>query len=361
MHIRIREGLVQAIKTTRNGYTEVLVDIGLSTEKAINYDELTGPIHPGDRVILNTTAVHKGLGTGGMHFVMANASNHTVDIEEPGHIMKLRYTPSQVKVLSVEEKDHPLHSFFENTKDLNGIPVIIGTLHSMLAPAVATIMKLAGSQIKIAYLMTDGAALPAYYSNTIAELRKKNLLHQVVTCGHAFGGDIEAVNIYSGLLAAKGVAQADIIIVLMGPGIVGTNSEYGYTGTEQGEIINAVSILGGKPIAIPRISFRDPRTRHKGLSHHTKTALGKIALRPCEVVIPLLPQAQSQIIHTQLAESNIDTLHKIVEIDATFTPIALAEYSLQVSTMGRTFQEDEAFFLTAGAAGIYASSLLGFK
>ena len=66
MHIRIREGLVQAIKTTRNGYTEVLVDIGLSTEKAINYDELTGPIHPGDRVILNTTAVHKGLGTGGI-------------------------------------------------------------------------------------------------------------------------------------------------------------------------------------------------------------------------------------------------------------------------------------------------------
>ena len=46
-------------------------------------------------------------------------------------------------------------------------------------------------------------------------------------------------------------------MVAMGPGIVGTGTNYGFTGIEQGTIIDAVNTLGGIPIAIPRISFAD--------------------------------------------------------------------------------------------------------
>lgn len=93
------------------------------------------------------------------------------------------------------------------------------------------------------------------------------------------GGDLESVNIYSGLIAAYQVLKAEIIIVTMGPGIVGTGTKWGTTAVEQGEIINAVNVLGGQPIAVPRISFADPRPRHQGVSHHTITALGQVALR----------------------------------------------------------------------------------
>ena len=62
----------------------------------------------------------------------------------------------------------------------------------------------------------------------------------------------------------------------MGPGIAGTGTKYGFTGIEQGPILDAVHKLGGLPIAIPRISFADQRERHKGISHHSITVFKEI-------------------------------------------------------------------------------------
>ena len=56
-------------------------------------------------MLLNTTAVELSLGTGGYHFVIANLNNLESNFTKGGHIMKLRYTPIQVKVDSVEEQE----------------------------------------------------------------------------------------------------------------------------------------------------------------------------------------------------------------------------------------------------------------
>ncbi|WP_066637511.1 DUF3866 family protein [Desulfolucanica intricata] len=358
--IRIRRGSVLKIISYRSELTEVLVDINGNEQKAINYNHLTGTVKIGDQVILNTTAVYKNLGTGGTHFIMANMSSPEHDIDEAGHIMKLRYTPNQVKVLAVEEQESPYSKMLKNIKSLNQTPVIIGTLHSMLPVAAATAHQYTEGKAKIVYIMTDGAALPIALSKIVNELKEKKLLSATVTCGHAFGGDYETVNIYTALLAAKGVANADIIIVTMGPGIVGTGTEFGFTGVEQGEIINAVNILSGKPVAIPRISFADPRERHRGISHHTLTALGKIALSSSLVCIPKLNSDLDMIIQKQLVDSGIKQKHVIKTIDSSSTSAILKHYGLKVKTMGRGIEDDPAFFLACGAAGIGAAEMISF-
>lgn len=355
--IRIRHGVVCRITGQRPDITETVVNIDGLEEKALNYDRLTGPVRLGDQVVLNTTAVHKKLGTGGTHFIMANLANEVLDLSGAGHIMKLRYSPAQVKVLAVEEPDSPYAEAMGNIHSLAGTPVIIGTLHSMLAPAAAAIGRIGAGRLKVAYLMTDGAALPLALSKLVWELKEKGLIHTTITCGHAFGGDLEAITAYTGLLAAKAVAGADIIIACMGPGIVGSASEYGFTGVEQGELVNAVNLLGGRPVAIPRISFADARERHRGLSHHTRTALGKIALTPATVTIPQLQPEQAALIRDQLVASGIAAKHKLVEVDAEPALAALDQFAVKVTTMGRGVNQDREFFLAAGAAGIYAARL----
>lgn len=355
--IRIREGVVLKVLMRYEGVTEALVRVDGKEEAAVNYDFMTGPLAEGDRLALNTTAVYKGLGSGGVHFVMANLSNSSVDVPEKGHIMKLRYTPAQVKCLAVEEEDSPFRSKIEEFGSLMKTPVVVGTLHSML-PAIVCGIKAGGQKIRIAYIMTDGAALPLPMSRLVAKLKKTGLIDATITVGNAFGGDYEAVNIYTGLIAAKRVAEADVIVVSMGPGIVGTGTTYGFTGVEQGEIINAVNILEGRPIAVPRISFADPRERHTGISHHTLTALTKIALTRAVVVLPKTDPVKEHFINTQLLKHGVKGLHDIVTEDGEPALTQMAEQGIKVTTMGRQVDEDREFFLAAGAAGIFASKYI---
>lgn len=357
--IRIRQGRVLAVKARRRNFTEIIVQIpGESEQKAYNYDFLTGPVDTGDTVVLNTTAVARKLGTGGAHFVMANISRTEHDAGQAGHIMKLRYSPCQVKVLAAEEPDSPCAEAIKNTNSLDGLLVVVGTLHSMLAPAAAGIKATAGDWIRVVYVMTDGAALPLPMSNLVHDLKATGLVDATITCGHAFGGDWECINIYTALLTAKTIARADVIIVAMGPGIVGTASPLGFTGVEQGEIINAVNILGGRPVAIPRISFADLRERHYGISHHTVTALGKIALTSCTVVLPKLADGrQHALIQDQLSQAWPDGKHSLVWEDGQPALAELAGRGIKVTSMGRSPADDPVFFLAAGAAGSYAARL----
>ncbi|MFA7467380.1 MAG: DUF3866 family protein [Desulfotomaculaceae bacterium] len=357
--IRTRQATVTQILNRRNGLTELLTAIpGQGDQKAYNYDGLTGPVEVGDNVILNTTAVAKKLGTGGAHFVMANITRPERDAGEAGHIMKLRYSPTQVKVLAAEEPESPWAASISSTESLAGTPVIVGELHSMLAPAASGVKASSDGQARVVYIMTDGAALPIYLSNLVHQLKECGLLDATITCGHAFGGDWETVNIYSALLTGVAAAKADVIIVTMGPGIVGTASRYGFTGVEQGEIVNAVNILGGTPVAIPRISFADPRARHRGLSHHTATALGKIALTACTVVLPELDNPSwSQTIFEQIAAAWPPEKHTLVSEDGRPALRELASRGVKITSMGRAPEQDPAFFLAAGAAGIYAARL----
>lgn len=325
--------------------------------KAINYNELTGEIKPGDEVFLNTTAVEIGLGSGGYHFVFANLSNFTLNLTGPGHLVKLRYTPLQVKVLGVEEEASPAHRFFQNPVLLEGTPVVACLLHSMVAP-VAAAVKGRDQNLCVAYVMTSGGALPLALSNLVRRLRAAKLLDGTVTTGHAFGGELEAVNVYTGLLAAKEVLGAAVIIVAMGPGILGTGTPWGFSGTEQGEIINAAHVLKGEAIAVLRVSFADPRPRHYGVSHHSLTVLGKIALARAKVALPCLKDPRKEaFLEEQLQKAGIKEKHEVIKVPGERGIETLKQRGISVSTMGRSWEEDPAFFLAAGAAGELAAQI----
>ncbi len=197
--LRRRVGKVLRVLGERPGVVEIEVEVDSAPARAIAYPELTGPVSEGDSVLLNTIAVSLKLGTGGSHFVIANLS-HPVSEEPPGpgHIMKLRYTPLQTALLAVEEEASPHRAAMEAFESLAGMPVIAGELHSQLAPACGA-LKRAKPGCRIAYIMTDAAALPIALSRAVTSLKERGLLDAAITCGQAFGGDLEAVTLHSAL------------------------------------------------------------------------------------------------------------------------------------------------------------------
>ncbi|MEN6521766.1 MAG: DUF3866 family protein [Armatimonadota bacterium] len=352
-------GIITQILAERPGAIEVEVEIDGEKSKAIAYTSLVASPEVGDRTALNTTAVSLGLGTGGLHFIIENLSREADVLNDgPGHIMKLRYTPEQHAVLSVEEEDSPHRSLIDSFQSLNKMPVIIGQLHSQVAPAAAAIKRLTQPKAKIAYIMTDSAALSIAFSRIVSQMKETGLLDVTITAGQAFGGDIEAVNVYSALIAAKTVSNADVAIVCQGPGNVGTGTKYGFSGIEQGEIVNAAAMLGGTPIAIPRISFADPRPRHRGMSHHTITSLSEVALAQAIVPLPMMEEMKLLAVEEQIRQTSINYKHRTRVIDGMPGIRECAERGIKLSTMGRGFNEDPEFFLAAAAAGVLAAEFI---
>jgi hypothetical protein len=131
--------------------------------------------------------------------------------------------------------------------------------------------------------MLDGGALPAWFSRTIASMRAAGWLAGTVTAGQAFGGDLETVTVHTGLLAARHVLGAEVTVVAQGPGNLGSGTRWGFSGVACGEAVNAVAALGGRPVASLRISEADPRPRHRGISHHSLTSYGRVALARADV------------------------------------------------------------------------------
>jgi hypothetical protein len=333
-----RTGEVAEIIGERTGLQRVRV-IGLPEgDRAYALTSLTGTVAVGDRVVLNTTAVELGLGTGGWHVIHWNLGRE--DLVEPGpdHVMKLRYTSLQFDA-GTDELVHP-----DLPRELGGAPVVTCLVHSQVA-VVAAVLKSLSPALTVAYLMTDGAALPLALSDLVAELRDRGLLDGTITCGHAFGGDLEAVGVASGLLLARHVLRADVIIVGMGPGVVGTGTAYGSTAADAGAALTATRALGGRPVLCVRASDGDERPRHQGISHHTVAAL-TLADGPVEVA-----PHPADVAHLRHA-----VVHDVALPDAA---AILADLDLRVTTMGRGPEQDPLFFSTAGAAAAVAVDLLG--
>lgn len=345
-------GEVVEIKKQNGQLDDIRVEINGEIFRAYNYPKMTGKVKVGDKVLLNTTAVELSLGTGGYHYVISNLDNMEADLEGQGHIMKLRYTPMQVRVDSVEDHESKYHDVFEEFETLDGMPVVVGTLHSMLTPFAATYKRLNPNK-KLVYIMTDGAALPIYFSMNAATLKDKGLIDSTITFGNAFGGDYECINIYTALITAKEIAKADAVFISMGPGIAGTGTKYGFTGIEQGPILDAISKLGGRPIAIPRISFADMRDRHNGISHHSITIFGEIVNVEVEIPITIYSEEKDSVIKNQIKENNLDKKHKIEYIENNRTKDDIDSYGLKVKSMGRNYEQDSEFFDSASSAAIY--------
>jgi hypothetical protein len=330
--------------------------------RAVCYTTLAGTCATGDRVLLNTTATELALGTGGEDLVVARSATETPDegvlVDDPsgGHIMKLRYAPLQRDVLAVEEEASPHHEVLLDADSLEGMPVVCCGLHSHL-PAVAAALREIAPDARIAYVMTDEAALPLAMSDTVRACRDAGLVDTTISCGQAFGGELEAVNVYSGLLAARLAAGAAAAIVAIGPGVPGTGTLFGHGGVAQGETVNAVTALAGRPIAALRMSFADARPRHRSVSHHTLVALVHVALGRATVAVPNLRPQWATTMEEQLEEAGVWARHD--RADSERYPEELPDTrGVALCTMGRDAEADPAFFAAAATAGEVAGRLL---
>jgi hypothetical protein len=169
-------------------------------------------------------------------------------------------------------------------------------------------------------------------SDLVHDLRGAGLIDLTITAGHAFGGDVEAVTTHSALALARH-HRSEVVITAIGPGVVGTGTRLGHTGLDVVAVVDAAAALGGVPIVAVRYSDADPRERHHGPSHHTLTAV-ELAAR--QLVVPS-PE----------------------ELDVPDVGGLLEAAGLTVTTMGRSPQDDPAFFQWAGAAGVAAVQMLG--
>ncbi|MFP5347065.1 MAG: DUF3866 family protein [Actinomycetes bacterium] len=364
--VRWRAGRVTAVGRGWTGAQELRVAVlepvgdGEVEVRALAYPALVGSPQVGDRVLLNTTTLTRGLGTGGYALVVAVPDRLPPDPPaRPGHLVKARYTPLQPMLLGVDEQESEHHAVMADADDLAGTPVVVADLHSAL-PAVLAGLRADAGQVAAAYVMTDGGALPAWFSRTVAALRDAGWLAGCVSVGQAFGGDLEAVTVHTGMLAAREVLGAEVVVVARGPGNLGSGTRWGFSGVSAGEAVNAAAVLGGRPVASLRVSQADARERHRGVSHHSLTAYGRVALAPADVVVPLLEGELGERVRSQAASLAPPTgRHRLVEVATDGLLEALASAPVRLSTMGRGLDEDAAAFLAAAAAGRQAASLLG--
>ncbi len=362
--VRWRSGTVAATPRRWRGAVEldVVLDRRAAEDpdrvRALAYPALVGEPVPGDRVLLNTGALAMSLGTGGYALVVALPDRLPPDPpggadRRTGHVVKARYTPLQPIVLAADEVASPHREVLVAADDLGGLPVVTADLHSAL-PAVLAGIHADRPEARVAYVMTDGGALPAWFSRTLAGLADR--LAGVVTTGQAFGGDCETVNVHSGLLTARHVLGADVAVVTQGPGNLGTGSHWGFSGVAIGEAVNAAAVLGGRPVGALRLSTADTRPRHRGVSHHSLTAYGRVALAAADLVVPAdLPPDLAEAVHSALAP--LARRHRIVTVPVDGLAEALRDSPVPLATMGRTITDDPTYFVAAAAAGRYAARL----
>lgn len=355
-----REGTVLGVRKEWPGAAELDVDVpGAARVRALAYVDLVGRPEPGEAVLLNVAALARGLGTGGFALVVAIPGRLPADPPAgPGHMVKARYTPLQTMVLGVDEQESEHHDVLADADDLGGMPVVAADLHSAL-PAVIAGLRAERPDAVVAYVLTDGGALPAEFSRTVAGLRAAGWLTSCISTGQAFGGDLEAVSVHSALLAARHVVGADVAVVAQGPGNLGTGTRWGFSGVAAGEAVNAAGVLGGRPVASLRVSSADPRPRHHGVSHHSLTAYGRVALVRADVPVPLLEGSLGQVVRSQAAALGAPVgRHRVVEVVVDGLLDALRGCPVGLSTMGRGLDDDPAAFLAAAVAGRHVARLL---
>ena len=343
-------------------------DVALAEVEAINYLDVAPAVKPDERVLLNMSALDLGLGTGGVAFVVPTEEMETDRL--PGHIMKLRYTPLQREVCAIEEPHSPYHELMKEVYSLEGMPVVCCSLASQV-PLVAAAFKTVKPHARVILCMTDEASLLYAFSDLFVQAQAVGLIDASITCGQALGGDHEAITLHSGLLAARHVLSADMVIVSIGPGTPGSATPFGHGGVAQGEALNAVAALGGLPVAVLRLSCADARVRHQGVSHHSLITLGHVCLAKAVVPLPAsLTDDQKERVMLDLASQNIHEKHHLVEVPPDPpsplspdppSPLSYIDQTidlrgLQVVTMGRTMADDPVFFAAAFAAGAHAAS-----
>ena len=335
MPLSLRWGHVTAVRERLEGLVRLEVD----GTPCIAYPRLTGPVEEGDTVIINTQARDLELGSGGFDVLYANLTRGLgLTAAEGAHVMSLPYTPGQVAIRRAEERDGEDGDGGGWAQgSLSGLPVVCCGLHSQVAPVCAALRGL-----RVAYLQLGGGALPVSLSDTVRVLRVRRLIESAVAVTPCFDGDVDCSSTASALLwtAARGF---DVAVCAIGPGIVGTGTTFGHGGLAVADAANAAAALGGRPVVVVRVSNREERDRHRGVSHHTRAAL-RLCLGPVQMAWP-----------SELVGGEWDPSIVHVDVDDWQRECE----GLPLDHMGRGPADDPWFFAAAFAAGRLARQLYG--
>jgi hypothetical protein len=328
--LKLRRGVVVATDP-------LTVEVDGEPRRAWADASLVGDARTGDEVVVNTVALDLGLGSGGFDVVHVNLTRG-LDASGPDgpHVMKLNYTSLQHPVQPVERPDDELGN--EGTT----VPVLVIPLHGHLAPAAWATSE-ASAGLRVGYMQTAGGALPGSMSSDVVGLRERDLLCGHVTAGPAYGGEGDAISIAGALDAAANALGWGAVIAGPGPGMLGSDTRYGHGGMAALDTAHTALALGMPTLLSPRLSASDPRPRHRGLSHHTRTVLD-LLLAGVEVPVP------------EGAAEVVDELQQLIgdRHRAKTQPVDLQGYAdsgLPASTMGRDLDDDGLFFAAPLAAG----------
>ena len=326
MPIGLRWGTVTAVRARLDGLARLEVD----GAPCLAFTRLTGAVEEGDVVLVNMQATALELGSGGFDLLYANLTRGLeLPAEDGAHVMTLPYSPGQHATRFAEEDDEPL------PERIDGMPVVCLGLHSQLAPVCAAL-----TGRRVAYVQLAGGALPVSLSDTLRTLKARMLVDTAIAVSPCFDGDVQCVTSAAALTSAVR-RGADVVVCGIGPGIVGTGSRWGHGGLAVAEAANVASALGGRPVVAPRVSLADARPRHRGLSHHTRSALA-LCLGETRVAWPLGLDSPPDV--------------EVVVVDPTGWEAACAP--LPLSHMGRGPGDDPWFFAAAFAAGRLAAASL---
>ena len=351
--LKLRRGLVVEADP-------LTVEIGGERRRAWADETLVGPCRRGDEVVVNTAALDLGLGSGGFDIVHVNLTRGLEGGESAPdlHVMKLNYTSLQHPVPPVEEAAEAA------VRPSPPIPLLVLPLHGHLAPAAWAFAETAGEGKRLGFVQTPGAALSGSLSNDVRELRGRGLLVETISAGPCFGGELEAISVTGALHAAATTRGWDAIVAGPGPGILGSASRYGHGGIAALDTAHAGLTLGLPVLLSPRLSSGDPRERHAGLSHHTRTVLD-LLLAGVRVAIPADavrlwpggaqdPRTEGPIPHDFVTA--LEGRHEPVVSAADIR--GYGDSGLPSRTMGRELGEDELFFAAPLAAGAALARLL---
>jgi Protein of unknown function (DUF3866) len=348
--LRLRRGIVV-------GEDPLTVEVGGERRPAWADTALLGEMREGDEIVVNVAAIELGLGSGGFDVVHVNLTRGLEagggppadrDGGEP-HVIKLNYTSLQHAVEPVEALsggDASRLSDPMGPKPAKSTSVLILPLHGHLAPAAWALAQ-AGEEDDgeagptVGYVQTTGGALPGSLSRDVAELRQRGLLAGHITAAPAYGGEHEAISVCGALDAARRLGW-DAALVGPGPGIIGSNSEFGHGGMAALDSAHAALSLGLPTTISPRLSSSDPRERHVDVSHHTYTVL-ELLLAPVEVAVP---EGEDRIV---AALEDAPGEHRLRSAPADLEGYSAA--GLPTRTMGREIGEDPLFFAAPLAAG----------
>src|SRR5690625_6042461 len=114
-----RHGVVRSLGRSWTGAQELTVQLLGDDEplevRALAYPDLVGVPSPGERVLLNTNAQQRGLGTGGYALVVARPDQLPNDTTAgPGHNVNARYTPTMMLVHGADGQQTQRHSLLYN-------------------------------------------------------------------------------------------------------------------------------------------------------------------------------------------------------------------------------------------------------